>query len=330
MLATITATLNPMLLLFFCIALGFVLHKTKILPDSSGQVMAKLENWVFCPALTFSTMITFCTPATISTHALNICLATVALAVAIGVSIPLAKAFVKKKSPERGVYNYALAFANSGYMGDPLVQMILGDSMLAYYKLYCFPLTIGIYTYGISNLVPSNEKKGSTLKKIMNPSTIAMFAGMIVGLTGANAYIPTFVSSALSSLKACMGPVAMLLAGFTIASYNFTEILKNKKVYLATLLRLTVLPALVVATLFGAKELLNLCFHTSIGNSVLYLGFFSTASALGLNTIVFPEAYGGNPKTGASMALISHTLCIVSIPLMYALMTLLFGPCQIL
>jgi hypothetical protein len=68
----------------------------------------------------------------------------------------------------------------------------------------------------------------------------------------------------------------------------------------------------------------------NIGNSVLYLGFFATASALGLNTIVFPEAYGGNPKIGASMALISHTLCIVSMPIMYALMNLIFGPCQIL
>ncbi len=330
MIATITATLNPMLLLFFCIALGFVLHKTRILPDSAGQVMAKLENWVFCPALTFSTMVTFCTPATVSTHALNICLAAIALAVAIGIAAPLARVFVKKKSPERGVYAYALAFANSGYMGDPLVQMILGDSMLAYYKLYCLPLTIGIYTWGLSNLVPDGEKKSNPLKKIMNPSTIALFAGIAVGLSGAGAYMPTFISSALNSLKSCMGPVAMLLAGFTIASYNVGEILKNKKVYVATLLRLTLLPAIIVATLFGAKELLSLWWNVSIGNSVLFLGFFSTASALGLNTIVFPEAYGGNPKTGASMALISHTLCILSIPLMYALMTLIFGPCQIL
>ncbi len=41
--------------------------------------------------------------------------------------------------------------------------------------------------------------------------------------------------------------------------------------------------------------------------------------------VVFPEAYGGNPETGASMALISYTLCVVSIPLMYALMVAIFG-----
>ncbi|MBQ8606169.1 MAG: hypothetical protein IJ408_05475 [Clostridia bacterium] len=31
------------------------------------------------------------------------------------------------------------------------------------------------------------------------------------------------------------------------------------------------------------------------------------------------------PETGASMAMISHTLCVVTIPLMYALMITLFG-----
>lgn len=330
MLGTLIAILNPMLLLFFCMGLGFVLHKKKILPDSAGQTMAKLENWVFCPALTFSTMITFCTPATVQTHSINILLAAAALAPAVGIAIVLSRVFVRQKSPERGIYAYALAFANSGYMGDPLVQMILGDSMLSYYKLFCLPITVTIYTWGLSNLLPDTEKKGGTIKKILNPSTVALFAGIAVGLSGAAAYIPSFLGSALNSLKACMGPVGMLLAGFTIATYNMGEILRNKKVYVATLLRLTVLPAITVATLFGGKELLNYALNLNIGNSVLYLGFFATASALGLNTIIFPEAYGGNPKIGASMALISHTLVIISLPLMYLLMTLLFGPCQIL
>ncbi|MBE6629138.1 MAG: hypothetical protein E7629_09455 [Ruminococcaceae bacterium] len=329
MMSILIATLNPMLLLFFCIALGFVLHKTHLLPDSAGQVMAKLENWVFCPALTFSTVVTFCTWSTVSTHAINVGLASVALFVAIGISLILSRVFVRKKSSERGIYAYAMAFANSGYMGDPLVQMLLGDSMLSYYKLYCLPITIGIYTWGVSNLVPS-DKKSNPLKKILNPSTVALAFGVVMGLSGVGAYIPTFLSSAINSLKACMGPVAMLLAGFTIASYNVREILRDKKVYVATLLRLFVIPAIIVAVLFCTKELLNGYFDMHIGNSVLYLGFFATASALGLNTIVFPEAYGGNPKIGASMALISHTLCIVSMPIMYALMTLIFGPCQIL
>ena len=41
------------------------------------------------------------------------------------------------------------------------------------------------------------------------------------------------------------------------------------------------------------------------------------ATPLGLNTIIYPAAYGGDTKTGASMAMVSHTLSVITIPFMY-------------
>ena len=325
MLDTFFATLTPMLTLFICIAVGFIVRKANLLPEDSGTVMAKLETWVFCPALSFSTMARYCNVDSLGTHATNIILSACGVALAMGIAIPLACFFVKKKCPERGVYMYALAFANSGYIGDPVVLALFGEKVLSYYKLFCLPISIMIYTWGISVLVPSGNGKGGAFKKILNPPTIAMFIGIAVGLLGLNSYIPTPVNSALDSLKACMGPVAMLLAGFTIASYSFVGMLKKGNVYLATILRLFVIPSIIIGALFGIKELANLLFGLTINNSVLFLAFFATAAPLGLNTVVFPKAYGGDPETGASMAMISHTLCVLSIPLMYALMISIFG-----
>ena len=174
-----------------------------------------------------------------------------------------------------------------------------------------------IYTWGISILTPKSTEKGALFKRLFNAPTIAMLVGVVMGLSGLGEYLPGFLISALDSLKACMGPVAMLLAGVTISRFDFIGMLKNKKVYIATILRLFILPALLIAALFGVKSLANLLFDLSIGNDVLFLCFFATATPLGMNTIVFPEAYGGDPKTGASMAMISHTLSVVTIPLMY-------------
>ena len=326
MLETFLATLNPMLTLFICITVGFIIRKANLLPENAGKVMAKLETWVFCPALSFSTMARYCTPESIGKHAINIILSVCGVTIALAIAIPLGCLFVKKKCPERGIYQYALAFANSGYIGDPVVLALFGERVLSFYKLFCLPISITIYTWGISVLVPGGESKKGMIKKIFNAPTVAMLIGIVVGLTGLGNHLPTFVVSSLDSLKACMGPVAMLLAGFTIASYSVGSMLKNKKVYLATLLRLTAIPTVIIASLFGIKQLLNLVFDMSINNSVLFLCFFATAAPLGLNTVVFPEAYGGNPETGASMAMISHTLCVVSIPIMYMLLVAIFGP----
>lgn len=46
----------------------------------------------------------------------------------------------------------------------------------------------------------------------------------------------------------------------------------------------------------------------------------ATAMPLGLNTVVFPAAYGGDTTPGASMALISHLMSIITIPIMFAVL----------
>ena len=61
MLDTFIATLNPMLVMFTCILIGFVLRKTKLAPENTGEVLSKVENFVFMPAQVFVTFMTYCT-----------------------------------------------------------------------------------------------------------------------------------------------------------------------------------------------------------------------------------------------------------------------------
>ncbi len=336
---TFLATLNPMLMMFLCIVIGFVIQKTKLVPENTSKVLAKLETWVMFPALSFCTMARYFTVSTIKAHATNIIFSSISLCFAITIAITLSYVFVRKKCYDRGVYQYALTFGNTGYVGDPLVLALFGEAVLSYYKLACLPITIAIYTWGLSVLVPSDDGvRGGRLKKLINPPIVALFLGMATGLlcgafagdiaAGSTAYdavIPKFIVSTLDSLKSCMGPLAMIIAGSTIAKYDLLGMFKKKKVYIATALRLVIIPVVILTCLFGIKELVNLIFSLTIDNTPLLFLFFILATPLGLNTVVFPEAYGGDPETGASMAMISHTLCVITIPLMLALFTLIFG-----
>ncbi len=327
-MATFLATLMPMLTLFLCIAAGFAAFKGKLLPDSAGKTLAMLETWIFCPALSFMTMVRYCTVDLLKIHAANFGLAVVAVAISVGIAAALAPLFVKEKGMEQGVFAYALAFANSGYMGDPIVLGLFGEEALAYYKVFCLPLNLVIFTWGISRMIPADTAAGgrfASLKRILNPPTVAMLAGVACGLTGVGKYLPVVLTDALDTLKVCMGPAAMLLAGITIARYDFVGMLKKKKVYVASLLRLTLLPAILIGVLCGIRVLAERFFHIAIPVDVLFLCFFATATPFGLNTIIFPEAYNGNPETGASMTMISHTMCILTIPILYTLMLTLFG-----
>ena len=318
------AILTPVLTLFACMAIGFALRKTNTVPANTATALAKVETWVFCPALAFTSMAVSFTPDSLISHSTNILFAIVIVAIALVLGISLASLFVRTKCYERGIYQYALVFANLGYMADPLVESMFGDAVLGAYKFFCLPFTIVIYVWGISILTPADaEGQKSILKRLINFPTIALLAGMIAGITGIYAYFPAFIVSTLDSLKVCMGPVAMIIAGLTIANYDIKKLVVNKKVYAATALRLLFLPALLISIVALSRAALNSLFSLDISAAPIYFTFFAFAMPLGMNTVVFPEAYGGDAEPGASMALISSTLSILTVPLTYMLLTLI-------
>lgn len=326
MLNTFLAVLTPLSTLFICIGIGFALAKLGILPKEASKSISKLVVWVFAPALSFITMARYFTVDTIAFNSVNILLSCIVTSISVIIAIPLSRLFAKSGTYESGIYKYALAFANLGYMGDPLVQAIFGDEGLSYYKVFTLPILLTIYTWGMSLLVKGEKNsKLRLLRKILNPSTVAMLFGIVVGLSGIGNRLPSFIGSTCDTLKVCMGPMAMILAGITVAKYDVKNMLTNKKNYVTTALRLLVLPTVIISALWATMTFLRAVFKIEISNSIIHLAFFAVATPLGLNTVVFPEAYGGDPEPGAGMALVSHTLCVLTIPLLFTALELIFG-----
>ncbi len=311
MLPVFTATLSPMLMMFACMVIGFLLNKKKICPDNTVTVLSKLETYVLSPALTLNTFSRYCTVESIGQNYQLVLFGSLSIAVAMVLAYILSPLFVKK-GYDRNVYKYALTFGNFGFMGNAIVPAILGEQALFQYMLFSLPLNIIVNTWGLTILIPKGEGR-NFWKNLFNPPVIAVVVGAVLGLTGAAEYLPDFANQTMTSLGNCMGPIAMVLTGFVIGNYSFKTLLSDKKVYIASVLRLFVFPA-------GYILLLKLLGADSVAMTMCLFGF---ATPLGLNTVVFPAAYGGDPSTGASMAMVSHTACVVTIPVMYALLTTL-------
>ena len=306
-------TLEQMLMMFALIALGFVLRKYRRLPENANVVMSKLEVNAFTPALLLYSQMTKCTVENFSRYWPLIIIGTLVTLGGIALSFPLSRLFVKEDNYRRKVYQYAMSFGNFGFMGNFIILGVFGSDMFFRYGLFTLGMNILCNSFGLYILIP--KEKGArfmqSLKKgLLTPPIIAMLCGMVMGLTGVGKYLSAFILKALDSAGNCQGPVAMLLAGFVIGGYDMKEMLLNKKVYAASVVRLICLPALAVCMV----KLLD-------GDQTMQiLTLIAVGTPLGLNTVVFPSAYGGDPKPGASMTLISHTLSVATIPLMYLLM----------
>ena len=142
---------------------------------------------------------------------------------------------------------------------------------------------------------------------------IAMIVGMIIGITSIK--LPSAINSVINTSASCMSPVAMLLTGFTIAQIDLRKTLSKLSVYWVSLIRLIIYP-LVAIGIFWLIGLTSL----DIPDSYVICAVCSIAMPLGLNTIVIPAAYGKDTSVASGMALISHVLSVISIPLVFMLL----------
>lgn len=316
-------TLQQMLTMFTLIALGYVLRKGKILPEGSDTTMARLETYIFTPAITLSSQLKYCNLNTFGEYSSLILYGGVLVLVAIGLAYPISRLFIRKADTDelayqRNIYKYAATFGNYGFMGNFLILGMFGDEMLFKYMMFCFVVGIFCTAWGVYILVPKSSGQSAVkniVKGLLSPPFIALLVGMTIGILDLSKYVPEFLINMFSSAGACQGPVAMVLAGVVIAGYNLKDILLEKKVYFISALRLIAIPALFMAILFAVKKFTSL----PMPEETMLLALVCFGTPLGMNTIVYPATYGGDTKTGAAMTTISHILAVATIPLMYYL-----------
>jgi predicted permease len=219
-----------------------------------------------------------------------------------------------RDSYEKRIYAYGLVFSNFGFMGNAVVGALFPDIFLEYI-IFTLPLWTGIYLWGAPVLLigSDGEKKSfaSRLKNFCNPMFVCTLIGMVIGLLGLR--LPGFVSSALTSAGNCMSPVAMLLTGMTIAQFKFRDVLCIKGVYIVTAMRLVLLPVLfLVADYF-----------LPLPKTEAVCSLVALSMPLGLNSIIIPSAYGRDTRVASGMALVSHVLSCLTIPVIFLLYNIL-------
>lgn len=195
---------------------------------------------------------------------------------------------------------------NFGFVGNAIILGVLGSENLFKYLIFCIPINLFLYSIAIRWLTQRGSRK-FTFRSLLNPIFISLIVGMVLGLLEVN--LPTFLSATLSAASGCMAPIAMLVTGFIIGEYDLKKLFRIKKVYVLSILRLVVIPLLFY---FVLK-----LFHVADNLLIIIIGYL--AMPLGLYTILMPAANGDDTTTGASMALISNLLAVVTIPLVFML-----------
>lgn len=305
------STMGRMGYLFSFILLGFFLSKWRALPESTSQVISKLENNLLIPAMVLNTFLRRFTAQTFHT-AYRVLLAG---ALTLLLSIPFALVFGKmlsRREEMKRIYAFGLSFSNFAFMGYAVVNALFPEIYFEY-LIFTLPLWAGVYLWGVPELLmPRGEKRSfaGRAKNFLNPMFCCMILGMILGLCGVEKYLPQWSLDVIGAAEGCMAPLAMILTGVTLAFVDLKKVFSSAGIYAFSFLRLLAFP--------GVFLLLGKIFH--LEGTPFLCAFCFLAMPASVNTVVIPSFYGTDTSLAAGMVLTSHLFSCVTIPILFSLL----------
>ena len=299
-----------MLLIF--ISAGYMLRRSRKLPDDAGRVLSLLCVMVFSPAYS---ILNLSRNVRIEKLGENLTLLGFGLAFAVvSVATGLLLGKTIGRSPmDKSSLTYAFTFPNYGYFGYPVIEGVFGTAMLGDFMVFAIPSTILCCSYGY--VLFQKEKKFDVLRLLRAPLIASLVLGITLGLTGIK--LPVLLESALSGAGACMSPCSMLLAGFMLGKFSLKKLFAGFRPYYLTAIRMIGIPAV-----FGA--VMYLC---GLRGSLLFWPLIFSCLPLGLNLVVYPESNGFEKEAGdnAKLCFISYVLALAVLPCLFAVMAKICG-----
>ncbi len=304
MLAQITAI--SVFKMVIMIAFGFIFTKTGLITPAVNDGVTKVLMNVFCPLAMLCSFVREFDPAQARSLLIMLGLSFVFFVVMIF----LAKVTIKDTVPDYETIRMTFAYSNAGFFGIPLMQSIFGSDGVLYESMFMMMFMSFVWSHGL--MLMSGVKKmtkAALMKIILSPNIIAAFIGLVIFVCSIK--IPDVIFSPINSLGNCMTPVCMVVSGHIIAMADFKKVLRDKRVYIYTALRLLILPLFSVA--------LALAFSGHVERTVLVCFVMASACPVGAMIPIFCNACGKDSNLASGLFGFSTLVCLATLPAIAAL-----------
>ena len=211
-----------------------------------------------------------------------------------------------------GILVFAAAFANTGLIGMPLIRLLLGEEMLFLASIVELVNDVLIFTVGILLIQTGcGRPRQAALRGLLSPGLAGVAIGFLLFATGLT--LPDFAAEALSMAAGATAPMVLLLVGAQLGEGDLKALVRDKKAWILTALRLFVIPAAVLG-------LWRLCLGqlTDVGQTLVLL----SAMPGGTCCALFTRQYGGDWGLATRCVMLS-TLCAVATVPLWLMVTIL-------
>ena len=290
--------------MFLLMFIGTYLFKAKLVTIEGSKQLGNLLLKIVVPILIFKSFI-----IEYSYDKLVILFLTFIIsAIVLSISILISHLFYKNDP----ILNIASAFSNVGFMGIPLVQVVLGEQAVFFITCTIAQLVVLQWTYGLKTI--TNDNKHIHIKNIIkNPVVIAFVLGLLVFVL--NIKIPDILYNTFTYVSNMNTPLAMIICGIYLGQISINKMFRDINLYKFSFIRLILIPFITLIFLY---------FIPSIYYDVKIAILIACCAPAGANTAVLASAYNKDYTKAVSSICISTLLSIFSIPLIILIATKIF------
>ncbi len=295
MFSVIFTQIIIMLLILF---VGIICYRTKIIDEKGNNTLANLLLMVVNPMVILNSFQTEYRPELISGLLVSFALALLTELIMILITNLVIR---KKGNVDYGVERFSVSYPNCGFIGIPLIQALLGNEGVFYLTAYITAFTILSWTHGYIQMTGSTSWK-DIRKGLFSPIMICCILGLILFFL--RIQFPSMIQTTIGYIAGINTPLAMIVAGVSVAQTNVLNILKNRRIYLISFLKLIIMPAVALA----------LVVIFPVNTTVAYMILIASACPSAASATSFAIRFHRNASYASEIYAMSTFFSLVTIP----------------
>ncbi len=292
--------LNQILIMFLIMLLGFFCYKIKIINHETNRKLSDFLLLIVNPLLIFNSYQREFNKELLLGLEISFVLAFVSHLVAIGAARLVIRG---KNKQDISLERFSAVYSNCGFIGIPLINSLFGSEGVFYLTAYLTVFNVLIWTHGVVLMTGQKDMK-AILKTLISPTFIAIIAGLVLFLI--NVRVPEVLYRSMDYVASMNTPLAMIIAGATMAQSQLKKVLLKGRIYLVIIMKQLVIPAILV-----------ILFHKlPIDNMILTTTVIAAGCPVAATGMLFALRFHKNHLYASELYSVSTVTSLVTIPIL--------------
>ena len=305
----IMVVFQTMLKLFLLLILGFVLFKCHIFDEYTNKKISALIVNVASPMLIISSI------AGVEGSNKSIVFLMIGAGILMYIGFIILGKIINRIFPfpkkDWPVYECMVVFANTGFMGYPVLLDVFGQEAVFYASLIHMAFNFFVYTYAIMCLTKGDDSEYKlNFKQLLTPGIILIFVGIFIYLF--DIQLPSVLMDTINSVGSLTAPLSMMMIGSSLAVYPIKDSFTDWRSYVFAFVRLMIVPFVTMI----------MCRLLHIDAYYANITIITNAMPVGSMVLMLATQYNANVKIVTRNIVVSTLLSVITIPIVVATMLL--------